>query len=315
MADKKNEIAISEQHQLVSKEINEQVLSVISNHADGFQKAFVMATALQKIKELLTPEVMKPIMALQGSKLGFKTDRDVVKNRTTGKYEKGPGYPIEVVTECVTEAILLGLEVTNNQMNIIGGNMYPTREGFGGLLDKINGLRYNITYPSVSQSPDKQSANVIAKIEWSLGNESKKQEIDFPIKSDTYTTLDALIGKAERKAKRWLFNHIRGTDISDGDVTEIPHTEVSSTVSQVTKNKQENRVLNHIENATDIKTLAKCRKAIDENDKDTMDIYIAKYISLCETMKELELAKNQFTTDDHELVIAYDDKERELKNG
>lgn len=302
----KNEIkTISEQHELVSQELNDQVLAVLSNHAEGFQKAFVMATALQTLKEKLTPEIMKPIMSLQGSSLGFKTDKDA----------KG-GYSMEEVKTCLIDAVLLGLQPTSNEFNIIGGQMYPTRIGFGALLEKIPGLKYNLTYKTPTVSPDKANANCIVTIDWKFEGEEKHntQTIDFPIKSNAYASMDALIGKAERKARRWLFNKVKGTDVPDGDVTEIPHTEVSSTVSQVTKNKQDNRVLSHIENAADIKTLAKCRKAIDDSDKDTMDIYIAKYISLCTTLKELELAQNQFTAEDHELVIAYDDKERELKN-
>jgi len=59
------------------KELNESVVSVIG--ADGlimFEKAYLIANAAQKLKGLLTKEYMSPIMALQGNKLGFKTDRD-----------------------------------------------------------------------------------------------------------------------------------------------------------------------------------------------------------------------------------------------
>ena len=64
---------ITESQSLVSQELNNQVLAVLSNKVEGFEKAFVMASAIQVLKERLTPEFMKPIMALQGSNLGFKT--------------------------------------------------------------------------------------------------------------------------------------------------------------------------------------------------------------------------------------------------
>lgn len=47
-----------------------------------------------------------------------------------------------------------------------------------------------------------------------------------------------MIGKAERKAKRWLFNTIKGTDISDGDVNDIPHVEVVDENDKLKKMKE-----------------------------------------------------------------------------
>lgn len=214
----------------VSKVIDSQISTVLASNVNGFQKAFVMSSAIDIIKEQLTDEYMKPIMALQGSSLGFKTDQDSIKKQEGGKWitVKGPGYPMEIVRECLIEAIFLGLEVTGNQFNIIGGNTYPTREGFGALLDKIRGLKKNFTYSEILQPAGQKVATVKVRIDWQLEGETpKKQEIIFPIKSNEYTSYDALIGKAERKAKRWLYNTIKGTDISDGDATEIPHVVVN----------------------------------------------------------------------------------------
>ena len=113
----------------ISKVIDSEISTVLASNVSGFQKAFVMSSAIDIIKEQLSDEYMKPIMALQGSSLGFKTDMDTIKKQVNGKWatEKGPGYPMEIVRECLIEAIFLGLEVTGNQFNIIGGNMYPTR--------------------------------------------------------------------------------------------------------------------------------------------------------------------------------------------
>jgi hypothetical protein len=296
MADKKNEIAA---------QLNDVVGNVLTQtHLQGFERAFLTSSAIGQLKEMLTPEYMKPIMNLQGNKLGFLTDAD----------RKG-GYPEEVVKNALIEAVLMGLQPYGNQFNIISGNCYPTKEGLGYVLNHWQGLSYTIIPGVPEVRPDNKSAVVPMEIRWELNGKKENATIPISVKNDAYASVDSLIGKATRKARAWLLSNISGIEVVDADATEIPHTEVSSTVSQVAKNKQDNRVLSHIENAADIKTLAKCRKAIDDSDKDTMDIYIAKYISLCTTIKELELAKNQFTAEDHELVIAYDDKERELKNG
>lgn len=215
----------------VSKVIDAEISTVLASSVNGFQKAFVMSSAVSVIKESLSDDYMMPIMSLQGSSLGFKTDQDTVKVKDGQKWitKKGEGYPMEIVRECLIEATFLGLEVTGNQFNIIGGNMYPTREGFGALLDKMKGLKKNFTYTNINQPAGQKVAYVKVRIDWQFDNESaRKQEIEFPIKSNEYTSYDALIGKAERKAKRWLFNTIKGTDISDGDVNDIPHVVVST---------------------------------------------------------------------------------------
>lgn len=213
----------------VSKIIDTEISTVLASNVNGFQKAFVMSSAIEIIKAQLSDEYMKPIMALQGSSLGFKTDQDTVKEKVNGKWttKKGEGYPMEIVRECLIEATFLGLEVTGNQFNIIGGNTYPTREGFGALLDKMQSLKKNFEYKNIQQPAGQKVAYVTVNITWQIdGDVAKKQTIEFPIKSNEYTSYDALIGKAERKAKRWLFNTIKGTDISDGDVNDIPHVEV-----------------------------------------------------------------------------------------
>lgn len=216
----------------ISKVIDGQISTVLASNVNGFQKAFVMSSAIAIIREQLTDEYMAPIMMLQGSSLGFKTDLDTIKEKDEkGKWvtKKGSGYPLEIVRECLIEAIFLGLEVTGNQFNIIGENMYPTREGFGALLDKMKGLKKNFEYKNIQQPSGQKVAYVTVNITWQLEGESaQKQIVEFPIKSNDYTSYDALVGKAERKAKRWLYNTIKGTDISDGDVNDIPHVDVTN---------------------------------------------------------------------------------------
>lgn len=241
----------------VSKTIDTEISAVLASNVNGFQKAFVMSSAVGVIRASLSDEYMQPIMSLQGSSLGFKTDQDSIKVKEGQKWvtKKGDGYPVEIVRECLIEATFLGLEVTGNQFNIIGGNMYPTREGFGALLDKMKGLKKNFTYENISQPAGQKVANVTVKIDWQFdGETARKQVINFPIKSNEYTSYDALVGKAERKAKRWLFNTIKGTDISDGDVTDIPHVEVVDT-----ENAKLNSILELYEKAKDVLTPEECQ--------------------------------------------------------
>lgn len=205
--------------------LNNNVLSVIGNDKiAGFEKAFTIAEAVGKLRELLTPEVMKPIMNLQGNRLGFKTDKDVLQGGV-----KGPGYPMEIVRDCLIEAVLFGLQPYGNQFNIIGGNMYATKEGCGALLAKIPGLDYTI----VAQLPrvKEESAAVVMEVEWTIGGVISKKSLDIPIRVNKFMGTDAILGKATRKARKWLFDKLSGVELPEGDTQDADATIVGSKIN------------------------------------------------------------------------------------
>jgi hypothetical protein len=186
----------------VVEKLNSSVSKVLTaNEMQGFEKSFLLANAIKELKLLLTSEYMKPIMEMQGNKLGFKSDKV---------------YAEDVVKNCLIEAVLTGVQPFGNQFNIIAGNCYITKEGFGYLLGKFNGLNYKI----ISELPriKDQSAAVVMNIEWTLNGVAKKESIDFPIKVNAYMGADAVIGKATRKARAWLYNQISGNEVGDGEV-------------------------------------------------------------------------------------------------
>lgn len=192
----------------IGKQMNDCVLSVLGQEKlMGFERAFQLSEAMGRLKGLLTPDYMKPIMLLQGTKLGFKTDKD-----------REGGYGEEVVKNCLIEAVLMGVQVTGNQFNIIAGNTYITKEGFGHLLMNFAGLSYSIipSLPNVTAT----SAAVIMKVEWTLNNKMETKDIPIPIRVNNGMGVDAILGKATRKSRAWLHSTITGTEISEGDATE-----------------------------------------------------------------------------------------------
>jgi len=209
---------------------------------------------------------------------------------------------------------LIGLLPTGNMWNIIAGNAYITKEGGTYLLKNlVPGLKYAIMFPEVNQSADKKTANVKANIKWELNGDKREENIDFPVKSDSFTTFDSLIGKADRKAKVWLYNQVSGLNITDGDVEDITYVEVKSVNPQAIANdKQKIRIEKHIEASTTIETLETCQKHIPSTDADLLDKYSEKYISLCSKMEQLEKIKTAITGENLDLVVMYDDKKREL---
>lgn len=208
-----NELKTTKQQEIAIR-LNESVLSVLgAENVKGFERAFNMANAVAFLKENLTDEIMKPIMALQGSKLGFKVDKP---------------YPVAVVRDCLIDAALTGVEPTGNQFNIIGNNFYITKEGFGALLGKVKGLRYSIKHKIPVIDTSKTFATVESSVKWSYNGEEHTEQITHSIKGNSYASSDAYLGKAERKVRAWLFNQVSDIEVSDGDVEDIEATVISS---------------------------------------------------------------------------------------
>lgn len=227
----------------IIQKLDNSVLQVIGNKAlQGFQKAFTVSNAIIQLRELLTDDYMKPIMSLQGSKLGFRTDKD-----------KSGGYDIAKVKDCLIDAVLMGLQPTGNQFNIIAGNMYPTKEGCGYLLNETKGLDYSVICEIKQISPDKTSALVNAVITWKFEGEEKTKTVPIPIKIDQYASVDSIIGKATRKGRAWLLSAITGVEITEGDASEY-----------ITIKPEPVYVDHELERATEILSLCKTVIELDE---------------------------------------------------
>lgn len=205
--------------EVISAKLNESVLSVLgADNVIGFEKSYQIAIAISFLRENLTDDYMKPIMAMQGSRLGFKTDKD-----------KNGGYPIQVVRDCLIDAVLTGVQPYGNQFNIIANNMYVTKEGYAHLLSKVKNLRYSITPMLPRINTEKGSGAVEMVIKWNHGGIQKEEKVDFAIKVNNFMGTDGVIGKATRKARAWLFNQVSDIEITDGDIDDIDYVEVKKT--------------------------------------------------------------------------------------
>lgn len=292
----------------VALKLNEAVGSVLNQtNLQGFERAYATAQSIEVLKTLLTPEYMAPIMQLQGNRLGFKSDKD-----------KSGGYPMDVVKNCLIEAVLMGLQPFGNEFNIIAGNTYATKEGVGRLLATWKGLKYSLICGVPKPNADGKSAVVDVNIKWTINNELKEEVIPISIKMDAYTSVDAMIGKATRKGRAWLISNISGIEIVEADVTDAEFLDVTQkqTHQEVSKSKEYDRVLKHInhKDTTSFAILEKCKPAITETDHDLKEMFVRKAIELATTKEELESVK--FWADpevDFELFTSYSDRINELK--
>lgn len=180
---------------------------IASKEASQFKKMAMIAGSIGELRSLLTPKVMAPVMALQGSAIGFLTDKD-----------SAGGYSVDAVKDCLIESTLRGVYPVGNEFNIIAGRCYVTKEGYGGLLRReVQNLEYMIT-PGIPRNVGETGAIVKMKIEWTLSGVKKEKELELCIKVNRGMGSDAIIGKATRKSRAWLYTTITGKELGEGEV-------------------------------------------------------------------------------------------------
>lgn len=182
---------------------------VAQKESSQFLKSFMLADSIDQLRSLLTPKVMERFMRLQNTTLGFKTDQPT-------------GYSPDVVRECLISASLQGVFPVGNQFNIIAGNCYITKEGMGQLLKNI-GLKYMITPLGTKFVPP--MAIQPMEIVWEWQGKPHKQTVEFQVRftenmAKAGVGVDAVIGKATRKARAWLYAFITGLEVKEGDASE-----------------------------------------------------------------------------------------------
>ena len=193
--------------------------------------AFGAAMAIKGLKEILTDELMKEtFMPLMNTRVGFMTDKPT-------KNAPNQYYTVEEVRNCLIDGICIGLLPTGNQINIIAGRMYPTKEGYTALLKKV-GVKYVINIgQDLSQSP------TVAELKVRIDYEYKGEKNVFPytaqLKKTDYTGIDQLKGKAERRAKKALFEYLTGCDLGEGDASEP--IDAKATIIETKVNTSENK--------------------------------------------------------------------------
>jgi len=197
-----------------------------AGHVGQFARALATADGIRSLRRALSAQIMEVIMDLQGTGLGFKTDKD-----STG------GYPVEVVRECLIEATLRGAMPVNNEWNIISSRPYLSLNYFKRALREYPGLTDLNLMPGVPYLVGTSGALVDYRATWKLQqpdgqvldmrlDRTKLQtpygEVDqrIPVRVNSGQGADAILGKAERKMRAAILAKITGTDFSEGEVEE-----------------------------------------------------------------------------------------------
>lgn len=181
--------------------------------ANNFTAAFTAVHIVSLLRKALTPEVMNSVfMPLMNTKIGFLTDHNGKPN-SRGMVK--PLYSVDVVRDCIIDAVTIGLLPTGNQFNIIADRMYPTKEGYTALLRKM-GVKYYIEI-GYDQADQRNYAEIPCNINYFYNGEKNSFKLVATVKKDDYSSIDQLRGKAERRAKKSLYEYLTGCDFGDAD--------------------------------------------------------------------------------------------------
>jgi hypothetical protein len=197
----------------ISIRVNEQELAALEAVAGEcamiqrqemppFRRTFLMAAGMTTLRRLITDDMMKDVMALQCSPLGFKTDRD----------DKG-GYPVEVVKEAAIEATLRGLRLVGNEINIIAKRMYAAKDGLRRLVREWPGLtdlRWRLGVPRQFEG----FTVVPCTASWKLNGVDCQLDCtgqnSIPVRVNEGGIVDATLGKATRKLFSRIYDVLTG---------------------------------------------------------------------------------------------------------
>ncbi len=175
------------------------------------------AIALNVLGKCIDGPVLKAFMHLQGSPLGFRTDKD--RNRDGSK---GPGYSEDIVRDVAIQTLIIGLSMDGNVVNIIGGNMYVTQQGFERLVfESIEGALEEI--PGIPQVKG-DACYVTYGAKWKYGGEQMELKNNYVLQANTYIGFDAYLGKARRRMLRDVYRRITGINLGlaePGDVDRM----------------------------------------------------------------------------------------------
>ncbi|MCK5020588.1 MAG: hypothetical protein KAS32_26450 [Candidatus Peribacteraceae bacterium] len=201
--------------QVMESICNQFSLDKISNDMtiNSVLSAFTIAEGIKQLTHAITPEMMKPIMFLQGNQLGFLTDKDVTQ-----------GYDVPTVKLCCVQALMMGAKLAGNEFNIISSKTYLTLNHFVRKVRETPGLtdfdpRIYLKSADVKQGT---TIDVSYKVTWKLDGKGMAIEGSIPVRINKNMGADAALGKARRKILARVDQYIHGSEhtMPEGDIND-----------------------------------------------------------------------------------------------
>lgn len=189
--------------------------------------AFKAVVVVKNLRDVLTDEIMDMFfMPLMNAKIGFLTDRDGKRKDKNGKIPEL--YKRDIVRDCIIDAASFGLLPTHNQFNIISSKMYPTKEGYTYLLSRLEVKSVYSFGRDLTKDNDKYS-EIQYTVNYEYKGDTKKLVGIAVVPKTAYSSYDQQKGKAERRAKKALFEYLTGIDLGEADTDSgfTPHEDVT----------------------------------------------------------------------------------------
>ena len=211
------------------------------------RRTLALANGMQTIRKHLSGPLMKDIMGLADTALGFETDHGPRSRDKDGKPLKP--YSEDVVRDVVIEGMLRGASIIGNELNIISARCYLTRQYFERQLREFPGLTdLQITdgVPTVSGRGD--GALVPVRATWKLNGQHQELSCDHTSAGDFRIVVrvnagmgaDAILGKARRKFLARVLARVSGSQWiaeqadADGPTIDVQPVAALETVSLAT---------------------------------------------------------------------------------
>lgn len=209
-------------------------------HLPAMQQTMQMAAGMRILRGALTKAIVEELfMPLMGSKLGFRTDKD--------KDPPDHRYSWDVVRDCMCDALLRGARPIGNELNIIAGGPYYTKEYFTRVVGEVEGLTDLEISPGVPHMAQEKGALVPFHATWKMRGVRQSLVCDLmkvtddtgavrmvdlriPVKVNSGQTADAILGKTIRKGLAKVYERVNGSEFS------VPEGDIETTGTLVSEN-------------------------------------------------------------------------------
>lgn len=184
-------------------------LESIDEIVGSFSKSLTLAGHLKRFRQALTPDVVGVLMELQGTALGFRTDKDP------------QGYAADVVRDCAIEASMYGARMVGGEVTIIAGKAYLSKPYFERRLAELPGLtdlKVNFGVPRGANG----GAVVPSRADWVFNGKADSIDAEIPVRMNSSMGADAALGKATRKLLARVLQRVTGSKQSfpEGDADD-----------------------------------------------------------------------------------------------
>lgn len=203
--------------------------NAIALSGNDYERSLTLAAGMRQLRELITPEMMADLASLQGTAIGFKTDKD-----------KEGGYKPEQLRDPFLEATVRGFLPMGNEFNVIAGNFYGAKAGFERKVRTFFGLTdFQESYHV--QETTGGTAMVQAVASWKVNGKPgelnrMKRTVDgqphddrIAVRVNSGMGPDAIVGKAKRKMYAAIYDRLTGAvwATPEGEVEDAIEVEFS----------------------------------------------------------------------------------------